>query len=208
MDKGRLVCISKETLNKLTIKIDIEKFKTYFNMTWTEEALIERLDFLGYKENEIAELLKHASYYYELGIDADRIARDKKSVKELLDEKPHFINAHFLPDGETLLHKAFNYSVAKLLINLGADVNARDFRGNTPLHVTYNPAIAELLLSKGASPEAVNKLGFTPAGYQEARGNYDIANPSYDTGGEVYGKMALMVAEAIRYGEKESDSKE
>jgi hypothetical protein len=50
----------------------------------------------------------------------------------------------------------------RLLVQSGADVNARDFRGNTLLHYAYFPDVAEELLKAGADVNARNINGETP----------------------------------------------
>ena len=55
--------------------------------------------------------------------------------------------------------------VAELLIAKGADVNAKDYRGNTPLHATASVGrreVAELLIANSANVNAKNKEGITP----------------------------------------------
>ena len=72
--------------------------------------------------------------------------------------------------GRTPLHYAAalnpNPEVVKLLIKLGADVNARDLLKFTPLHYAAafneNPAVTELLIEKGAEIEATDVEGKTP----------------------------------------------
>lgn len=91
-------------------------------------------------------------------------------------------------NGVTPLHRAVrfrNLAAVKLLIELGADVNARDRRsGSTPLHraVTNTGApatagkrevaaeIAELLIAEGAQKNAKNKNGKTPTEYVKGEG--------------------------------------
>jgi ankyrin repeat protein len=58
--------------------------------------------------------------------------------------------------GRTPLHTQQSYEVQKLLLEAKADVNARDDKGATPLHSTPN---AELLLQHGADIHARDKHG-------------------------------------------------
>jgi len=59
--------------------------------------------------------------------------------------------------------------VAKLLLERGADVNARDMDGKTALHFTAaegrSADTVRLLLEHGADVNAVDRFGFTPADY-------------------------------------------
>ena len=67
----------------------------------------------------------------------------------------------------TLLHKAARSGgrrVAKLLLAIGADPNAKDHAGNTPLYEAVRAGqkeVAELLRAKGADVNALNSSGTT-----------------------------------------------
>ena len=53
--------------------------------------------------------------------------------------------------------------IARLLLDQGSDVNARDNFSNTPLHLAVrHPAMVELLLARGAQVGARNAFGNTP----------------------------------------------
>ena len=69
---------------------------------------------------------------------------------------------------KTPLHYAVSSSrleTVKLLLNSGADVNARSSSGDTPLQsavIKGNTPILDLLLASGADPELRNASGFRP----------------------------------------------
>ncbi len=53
--------------------------------------------------------------------------------------------------------------IARLLLDQGSDVNARDNFSNTPLHLAVRfPEMVELLLARGAQVGARNAFGNTP----------------------------------------------
>lgn len=71
--------------------------------------------------------------------------------------------------GNTLLTTASqngNKRVAKLVMRRGANINARNHKGNTPLHYCYQygygETLGEYLISKGADPSSRNNAGKLP----------------------------------------------
>ena len=82
--------------------------------------------------------------------------------------------AHYIYAGDTPLHMAaaaFNREIAKLLIDAGADLRARNRRGAEPLHYAadanhWDPqrqaATIACLISAGADPNAKDKSGVAP----------------------------------------------
>ena len=88
--------------------------------------------------NGIKELLEH-------GADITAVSYTKKSVLHL---------ASLRADDDP--------SAAELLLDAGADIDARDAWGNTPLfyaHLSKNGKIQKLLLQRGASKDVKNKSG-------------------------------------------------
>ncbi len=93
---------------------------------------------------------------------------------------PHFLEAvhHYVYAGDTALHiaaAAHRPDIARRLIDLGADVRARNRRGAEPVHYasdgspdspSWNPgrqaATIAYLIKAGADPNAINQDGATP----------------------------------------------
>lgn len=75
---------------------------------------------------------------------------------------------------EKPLHTATSYSCergVKILLESGANVNARDVNGLTPLSraaMVKSPGVVKLLLEKGASPDFQDRFGGSP--FTRARG--------------------------------------
>ena len=67
--------------------------------------------------------------------------------------------------GQTALHTAAiqgNYLITEYLLRRGADINARDHKGNTPLHYATSKPIRDKLLQHGADFSLINYAGATP----------------------------------------------
>lgn len=92
------------------------------------------------------------------------------------------------PYGESLLHIACHYGSTegpknvKLLLNLNADVHARDRYRYTPLFLAQCPEVINLLLQSGSDINAVNVLGFSPLIHSIKCNRPDIAKILVDNG--------------------------
>ena len=87
--------------------------------------------------------------------------------------------------GYTPLHTINNIDIIQLLIDKGTDVNAKNNTGNTPLHYAKNLKIAKLLIDNGADVNAKNNTGNTPLHYTQT---LEIAKLLIDNGADVNAK--------------------
>ena len=104
-----------------------------------------------------------------------------KSLIEFLVSRGADVNAFQGESRWTPLHSACSRgrgSVAKVLIDNGADVNAKDRWGRTPLHYSLKKEdldTAELLIAEGSDVNAKDNEGATPLGYALTTNKKDIA---------------------------------
>jgi len=100
--------------------------------------------------------------------------------------------------------------IAKILLNAGADINARDKMGITLLMLACGKStqsykeITELLINKGALINERDRLGYTPLLLSLSGGSAEIAELLIQKGADVhaqtkYGKTALALAEMAGY---------
>jgi hemoglobin len=115
--------------------------------------------------------LYYAANHVNLARPADGIA-----VAEALIRHGAEVNVQSGPGRGTPLHTAArrdNVAVGSALISAGADMEARDIKGETPLRRALNcrqPGMIELLLAHGANPDAPDKRGVTPRQVAKKRG--------------------------------------
>ncbi|KAF3014249.1 hypothetical protein E8E14_010237 [Neopestalotiopsis sp. 37M] len=113
-------------------------------------------------------------------------------------------------DEETPLHYASSYGViqaAGILVNRGANMNAKSREGCTPLHHAVracNLEVALLLIDRGADISATDNDGKTPLHDAARLGNYHITGLLLDHGADVAavendGKTPLYFASQNQY---------
>ncbi len=128
--------------------------------------------------------------YAQRQVDKQRIVREKKTIareireeaknKELLDEIEDQKKAG-ISLNDQLITAAFqgNKEIMNLLIEAGADKDAKDQYGTTALGIAAfsdNPEIVKLLLEAGADKEAKNRWGRTAADWAPTDEIRDIFN--------------------------------
>ena len=112
---------------------------------------------------------------------------DVSKITELLAKDPKLANAKDPNDDKTPLHYAAaegQLDAVKLLIEKGADVNAKAKNGFTPLHLaSYRVSslfpyrrIAEVLIAKGAAVNAKDLTGATPLHAASRVNSKDVAD--------------------------------
>jgi tankyrase len=100
--------------------------------------------------------------------------------------------------------------IVKILLNAGADIDARDKMGITLLMLACGKStqsykeIAELLINKGALINQHDRLGYTPLLLSLSGGSAEIAELLIEKGADVYaqtkhGDTALLLAEIAGY---------
>jgi hemoglobin len=118
----------------------------------------------------------HTPLYYAANhVELSRPAHGK-AVAETLIRHGAEVNVHSGPIRGTPLHTAArrdNVVVAGVLLSAGADIEARDIKGETSLRRALNcrqPGMIGLLLGHGANPDSPDKRGVTPRQVAKMRG--------------------------------------
>ena len=100
--------------------------------------------------------------------------------------------SEYTEDGWTPLHLAATPEIARLLLDAGADIQARNRHkfagpGNSPLHgATYldRPEVVRFLLERGADPNARDNAGLTALHLAAGIGWIDCARALLDGGAD------------------------
>jgi ankyrin repeat protein len=140
-------------------------------------AMDAREDIAKMLINEGAEVNARGTSYGFTPLDLSVTPSDQSlPLIELLLDAGADVNAEGPFGGWTPLHKAANLRnlrAAQLLLNRGANANARDERGETPLHlaaVTGEVGMVKLLLIRGAEVNRKQNEGLTALDYAVSEG--------------------------------------
>lgn len=110
-------------------------------------------------------------------------------------------------DGYAALHYAAgsgNAELARALLDLGADINVRNARGDTPLHMARDAAVASVLMQRKADVHAVDESGWTPLHAAAFRGAADVIRALVDGGADAnardpYGNAPLHLTFSLHH---------
>jgi ankyrin repeat protein len=139
---------------------------------------------------------------------------DVETVQQMLEQTPDLAH-RFSQDGWTYLHQAAQLGrrdVADLLLQHGADVNARAHNGlaNTPILcavIAQHTEIVALLLAHGADVNAPNSAGSTPLHKAAIGGNCSLLRLLLAHGAHVNARNTggqTPVAHAVHLGHVEA----
>lgn len=132
----------------------------------------------------------------------DLLEASRKRTDEILRLMIDSVGASVADKGGcTLLYEVDSFA-AKLLIESGTDVHARDKYGNTPLHGNTSYKVASLLIEKGADTEAVNHKGETPL-----HSACEAVSVPGDNSVEEWEKLVVLVKAGASTGAERKDGK-
>ncbi len=180
------------------------------------EATIETEAFIadlakGYCRSHLQQADRELADALELIINPAQSAKENKIVAFIADSierviSPRIANEHkiatFLAYGIPFFNKNSNLvgvalvraahknnsQIVRLLLERGADANARDIYGNTALILASRHGhheIVKLLLNRGADVNAITNIGHTALAYASKDGNEEIVKLLIDRGADV-----------------------
>lgn len=115
-------------------------------------------------------------------------ASTSQSAKEVLQQFPKQLHSKDMKHGGTPLHWALSKEVVEALVDMGCNLDARDFKGDTALHTMVLrerlPCVLALLYC-GADANAINEQGDTPLHVASKLANVSMVQALVVFGGDV-----------------------
>lgn len=116
---------------------------------------------------------------------------DTETVRRLVTEDPGLASA-YTDEGWTALHLAATPNIAAMLLDAGADINARNRHkfagpGNSPLSAAVyqqRQDVVRLLIQRGADVNQGDNAGFTPLHLAVANGHIETARLLLEAGAD------------------------
>ena len=148
---------------------------------------------------------EQSSEMERLELQNQNLIKDLAKLEDTISFLKDFINL------EDQLHSASENGLtekAKILIGLGADVNAKDQNQRTPLHKASSNGhseIVEILLQNGAEVNALNEFDFTPLHFAAKNGHFAIVKTLLTHGAEkglksYFNTTPLELAKYFKHG--------
>lgn len=170
-----------------------------YDKTKVYDLLDESIDVSAQTKDGSSVLMKLAEYSDDkLFLKALKSIEESKNIQDILNQPNQY--------GETVLMQTAKYfadeKISQKLIDLGANVHARDNMGTTPLMYActhQNIDVVDLFLQHKSVPYATDNHGFTPLMAVAANGNVEIAKHLINYGTALNtqnecGNTALMIA--------------
>jgi len=122
---------------------------------------------------------------------------DDVTVERLLERGELDLASAYTEDGWSLLHLAPDRRIVELLLEHGAEIEARNRHkvfgpGNRPLHAAVymdRPDVVEALIDAGADVSSTDDAGWTPLHLAVANGRLELAKKLLEAGAAVNARI-------------------
>jgi uncharacterized protein len=179
--------MKKQTNNSLRAAIAFTFLATLFTMTACKE---------GKESSPVASLSQVKVKAPKVDIHTAILTDNMEALKQHIAAGSNLNEKDPLGGSSPLISASLfgKTTMAKMLIDAGADINFRNNDGSTALHTASffcRPEIVKMLLDKGADKTIKNKYGSTA--YESVAGSFADVKPSYDALGKMLAPMGLKL---------------